>query len=55
MPADGRFIVITVPAAAGFAAVEDAVNSWTAEQGCPWEYGNVYDEDGQPLGWWITA
>ncbi|MBQ0895096.1 DUF4265 domain-containing protein [Micromonospora sp. U56] len=55
MPADGRFIVVTVPVAAGFAAVEDAVNSWTAEQDCPWEYGNVYDEDGHPLGWWTTA
>jgi hypothetical protein len=55
MPVDRRFIVITVPATAGFAAVEDLINSWTAEQDCPWEYGNVYDEDGHPLGWWTTT
>jgi hypothetical protein len=54
MPADRRFIVVTVPAASGFPAVESAVGEWTAEHGCAWEYGNVYDEADRPLGWWTT-
>ncbi|WP_198170617.1 MULTISPECIES: DUF4265 domain-containing protein [Actinoplanes] len=52
MPPDRRFIVITVPAAAGFDAVEETIDAWTAPRGDHWEYGNVYDPDGQPLNWW---
>lgn len=50
-----RFLVITVPVTAGFGPVEDAVNAWTAPRRCPWEYGNVYDDDGEPLGWWTIG
>ncbi|WIM99031.1 DUF4265 domain-containing protein [Actinoplanes oblitus] len=52
LPADRRFIVITVPAAAGFDAVEAAIDAWTTPRGDHWEYGNVYDPDGNPLNWW---
>ncbi|MBL7258614.1 hypothetical protein [Paractinoplanes lichenicola] len=48
LPADRRFIVITVPLTAGFPAIEAAVNAWTAARNCGWEYGNVHDED-----WWV--
>ncbi|WP_164465928.1 DUF4265 domain-containing protein [Actinoplanes teichomyceticus] len=52
LPADRRFIVITVPAAAGFDAVEAAIDGWTGPRGAHWEYGNVYDAEGNPLNWW---
>lgn len=51
MPADRRFIVVTVPVGAGFPAVEGAIGDWAAAHGCAWEYGNVYDDDGAVLGW----
>ena len=53
-PPDRRFIVVTVPMAAGFPAVEQAVNDWTATRSCEWEYGNVYDDNGDPLNWWTA-
>lgn len=52
LPPDRRFIVITVPAAPGFDAVEAAIDDWTGPRGHHWEYGNVYDTDGNPLNWW---
>jgi hypothetical protein len=55
MPSDRRFIVITVPVAVGFPAIEQAVGEWAAEHGCVWEYGNVYDEHDNPLGWWMNG
>jgi hypothetical protein len=33
------------------ASVNTTANSWAAEQGCTWEFGNVYDDDGQVLDW----
>ncbi|MBU2664529.1 hypothetical protein KOI35_13585 [Actinoplanes bogorensis] len=55
MPADRRFIVITVPVRAGFPAVEAAVGSWAADHDSGWEYGNVYDDGGGVLPWLRTA
>jgi hypothetical protein len=52
LPPDRRFIVITVPAAAGFDTVEAAIDEWVEPRGHHWEYGNVYDADGNPLNWW---
>ncbi|MFD4434177.1 DUF4265 domain-containing protein [Nocardia sp. NPDC058497] len=54
IPPDLRFIVITVPVAVGFPAVEDAVREWAAGHDSDWEYGNVHDEQGKPLGWWAN-
>ncbi len=51
MPSDRRFVVITVPISAGFPAVESTVSSWAAQQGCIWEFGNVYDDNGDLLDW----
>jgi hypothetical protein len=55
LPPDRRFIVITVPAAPGFDAVEAAIDAWAGPRGHHWEYGNVYDTDGNPLDWWQDA
>ena len=55
MPTNGRFIVVTVPATAGFAAVEDAMETWASDNDSDWYFGNVYDEDDRPLNWWITS
>jgi hypothetical protein len=58
---DGRSrwqLVYTVPVAAGFKAVEEALATTMAEfAGVEWYYGNVYDPaDGEtPLNWWLTA
>jgi hypothetical protein len=53
-PADKRFIVATVPVSAGFPAIEAVVVEWTSRNNAEWYYGNVYDEDDRPLGWWET-
>ncbi|MEV6102359.1 DUF4265 domain-containing protein [Nocardia sp. NPDC051981] len=55
MPPDRRFIVITVPVTAGFAAIEDVIDGWATEHDCAWGYGNVYDEDDKPIGWWAST
>jgi hypothetical protein len=52
MPANGRFIVITVPIAAGFPAVEEAASAWAASNEAEWYFGNVHDENDRPLNWW---
>jgi len=51
-PVDRRFIVVTVPVSAGFPEVEAAVMGWAHGNRAEWQYGNVYDEDDRPLGWW---
>jgi hypothetical protein len=55
MPADGRFIVITVPVVAGFAVVEEIANTWASRNDADWYFGNVDDEDDRPLGWWTDT
>jgi hypothetical protein len=52
-PPDGRFIVVTVPVAAGFPSIERAVQDWLNEVEGEWSFGNVYDEDDRPLNWWL--
>ncbi|MFE4425046.1 DUF4265 domain-containing protein [Streptomyces sp. NPDC056817] len=53
-PADRRFIVVTVPAAAGFPAVEAAMETWAAGVAVllEWGFSNVFGPDGEPLNWW---
>jgi hypothetical protein len=51
-PADKRFVVVTVPVSAGFPAIAAIVIEWTSLNDAEWYYGNVYDEDDRPLGWW---
>jgi len=48
-------LAFTIPVRAGFKAVEAVFNRFIeAHPGCTWEYGNVYDEDDRPLGWWSS-
>jgi hypothetical protein len=55
--ADGRLgqaAVFTVPAASGFDNIEQIFNDHIDENpGTLWEYGNVYDDQGEPLEWWL--
>jgi len=54
MPRDRRFIVITAPLTTGFHPVANAVDTWIANHPCPWEFANVYDDDGNFLSWCTT-
>ncbi len=48
-----RGLAFTIPVVAGFQAVEALFNLFISEHpGSIWEYGNVYDAQDQPLGWW---
>ncbi|MER6121784.1 DUF4265 domain-containing protein [Streptomyces sp. NPDC001795] len=44
-------VVLTFPANIGFRAIESLMAT-LPERGIEWEYGNVYDQNGEPLGWW---
>lgn len=53
-----RQLVFSVPVETGFAAVEQVLNGYVADNpDCEWYYGNVYDnEDGvTPLNWWLDG
>ncbi|MGA5473140.1 DUF4265 domain-containing protein [Streptomyces arboris] len=56
-PADRRFIVVTVPAAAGFPAVEAVMERWAASASglVEWGFSNVFGPDGEPLNWWLES
>ena len=48
-----RLRVLTVPVSAGFARVETELEAAVGELGdSSWAYGNVYDRQNCPLGWW---
>lgn len=32
-------------------AVEKAIGDWASTRACVWEYGKVYGEQGNALGW----
>lgn len=53
-PADRRFVVVTVPAAVGFPAVEAVMETWAAGVSVPaeWGFSNVFGPDGEPLNCW---
>jgi hypothetical protein len=43
----------TIPAEAGFPAVEETFDAFVAaHQGMTWWFGNVYDDEDNPLNWW---
>jgi hypothetical protein len=51
-----RGLAYTIPIGAGFPAIEGIFNAFVqAVPDAVWEYGNVYAEDGAPLGWWQGA
>jgi hypothetical protein len=42
-----------VPAGTGFPRVEAELDAAVADlPGSTWSYGNVYDSQDRPLGWW---
>ncbi|MGW2696097.1 DUF4265 domain-containing protein [Streptomyces sp. NPDC001296] len=43
-------VVLTFPARVGFPAIESLMATFRSH-GVEWEYGNVYDEAGNSLGW----
>ena len=46
-------LAFTIPIAAGFKQVEATFEQFISRHpGTLWEYGNVYDENGNSLGWW---
>ena len=49
-----QFLVLTFPLAAGFAAIESALDAFVqGGEGYDWSYGNVRaPETGEPLRWW---
>jgi hypothetical protein len=48
-----RLRILTVPVSAGFARVETELGAAVAELGgSSRAYGNVYDRQNRPLGWW---
>jgi hypothetical protein len=52
-PETARFAVVTVPVSAGFPAIEAAAQTWVdGVADVDWLFGNVYDEQDQPLNWW---
>ncbi|MFF3739479.1 DUF4265 domain-containing protein [Streptomyces sp. NPDC002566] len=44
-------VVLTFPISVGFPAIESLLAE-LPEDGVEWEYGNVFDEEGEPLAWW---
>jgi Domain of unknown function (DUF4265) len=45
--------ILTVPVSVGFARIETVLEAVVAELGnASWAYGNVYDRQNRPLGWW---
>jgi hypothetical protein len=49
-----RALALTIPVSAGFPEIEEAFAKFTAHtSGIVWEYGNVYDDSGSPLNWWV--
>ena len=54
-PDDLRFLVVTCPVSVGFPAIEATMSRWESTgRGPGWCYGNVYDDNGAPLDWWIN-
>lgn len=48
-----RGAAFTVPSKVGFARIESLLASFVSKYpGTLWEYGNIYDENNQPLDWW---
>jgi hypothetical protein len=52
-PPAGQLLVVTVPAASGFPAIERAISAWSHLDRVEWQYANVYGHDGDPLNWWL--
>ncbi len=53
---DERLLVFSVPASVGFAAIEAVMQQLLeGRNDAVWRYGNVYDNEGEPLNWWQAS
>lgn len=53
---DERLLVFSVPFGAGFDSIEAVMTQLLeGRNDAMWRYGNVYDEAGEPLNWWLPA
>jgi len=51
-----RMLLISVPVTAGFSAIEAVMAQLIdGRDDAVWRYGNVYDDAGEPLNWWLAA
>jgi len=48
---ESSLLLINVPVSIGFTAIEEMMKIADQAQS-NWEYGNVYNKDGDPIGWW---
>jgi hypothetical protein len=44
-------LLLSLDVALGFKRIESLLER-VPEEGCSWEYGNIYDQGGNPLKWW---
>jgi len=53
---NSHLLIYTIPHAAGFQAIEDVFKDLSKFIDLDkWMYGNVYDDNGVPLNWWVTG
>ncbi len=50
-PTQKSLLLISLDISIGFGEIEKLMSSMNAIDN-QWEYGNIYDENGAPLGWW---
>jgi hypothetical protein len=51
---DGSIATFTIPVRVSFPAIEQVFERFASDHaGAAWSYGNVYDEAGEPLNWWL--
>jgi Domain of unknown function (DUF4265) len=50
-----RGLAYTIPIETGFKGIEALFREMVARTpGAIWEYGNVYADNGAPIGWWLS-
>ena len=50
-----RMLTYSIPVEAGFAAIEGVMKEFAEQRSdLQWVYGNVYDEKGEPMNWWMN-
>lgn len=45
-------LLLSIPVSSGFQQIEKILDAAT-QRAWQWEYGNIYDEDGGQMGWWL--
>ena len=48
---ESSLLLVSFPLSYGFKNIEEDMSAFD-ESSYSWEYGNVYDDDGNPLNWW---